>query len=254
MRATHGRPLRRWNANVLPRPLGAQPECERGDLRGARVDVHAVKVVLKDERRRRTSEVREVRVVVSQRPAGRVAARARCLGRPGLFVDRQEKVEAVEQEVAGAAGRIEDAQVTRVLPLARSRLLLFAPHEVTAPLGEIAAITVHLEPRPPKRVVHEKLDDVSGREKLVANGQLATVARRLGSTLLGVPHGCPFFLGIEELVNPPDGLVLSPHLRKVPRVQSLKKQLRLGHRTDAVSRRSNRTLTSVDSSSNRLST
>ena len=123
--------------------------------------------------------------------------------------------------MAGATGRIEDAQVARVFPGASSRPPLFAPHEVTAPHGEATALTVHFEPRPPERVVDEKLDDVARREELVANGQLATVARCLAL----LAHPLALVARVEELVHPPDGLVFTPHAEQVRCVQHFQQRL-----------------------------
>src|SRR3982750_1374074 len=198
----HGRPLRRWDSKILPGPLGSQPERERGDLRRTRIDVYTVKVVLEDERRHREPEMLEIWIVLAQRPAGLVTARARRFNLPRLLIDHQQKVEAVEQEMARAAGRVENAQIARILPRTSSRHLFFAPPEVMDPLPKDTALAVHLEPRPPERVVHEELDDIAGREELVADGQLATVARCLAL----IAHPLSLFAGIEELIDPTDGL------------------------------------------------
>src|SRR5581483_2030697 len=183
VRATNRRPLHRRNLELLPCTLGAKPERQRSDLRGARVDVHAVEIVLNNECWRGAPEAREVWVVVSQTPTRRLTSpvRRRC---PCLLVDREKKVEAVEEEMTRAAGRVENAQVARILPRTISWPLVFAPHEVAAPRGEVATVAVHLEPRPSERVVDEKLHHVARREELVADSQLAAVARCLAL----VPH------------------------------------------------------------------
>src|SRR5207247_410028 len=97
----------------------------------------------------------------------------------------------------------------------RSRPLLFAPHEVTAPHGEAATLAVHLKPRSPERVVDQKLDDVARREELIANGQLAAVARSLAL----LAHPFAFVARVEELVHPSYRLVLTPHAGEVYCVQ-----------------------------------
>ena len=124
---------------------------------------------------------------------------------PGFLIDRLEQVERVRQEVAGAAGGIEDLQVARVLrgtvqdvgrfvscvlPFARvwarglrgegvQEDLVGASHEELALLGEAGLSPAHLVPGPPERVVGQELDDVPWGEELVADGQLAAGARRL---------------------------------------------------------------------------
>ena len=130
--------------------------------------------------------------------------------------------------------------------------LVSGAHEVLAELGETRLFAVHLQPDAAERVVDEKLDDVARREELVAHGQLAAVARRLAL----VAHLLALFAAIEELVDPADRLVLAPDPRQLGGVQDGQQRLerrRFGQSTEAASRRSKRTLTSVESSSNRLS-
>ena len=113
----------------------------------------------------------------------------------------------------GAAGGIEDAQVARILPRAWPDRLVSGAHEVLAELGETRLSAVHLQPDAAERVVGEELDDVARREELVADGQLAAVARRLAL----VAHLLALFAAIEELVDPADRLVLAPDARQLRR-------------------------------------
>ena len=66
----------------------------------------------------------------------------------------------------------------------------------------------HFVPDATEGVVGQELDDVAGREELVADGQFAAVARRLR----GVPHRFAFFFGVEVLVDPADRFVFAPEL------------------------------------------
>jgi hypothetical protein len=77
----------------------------------------------------------EARVVLGERLARRFALRALRVG-VGLLVDREQQVEGVEQEVPAAAGRVEHAQVARVLLRARRELLAGLADHVLALLGE----------------------------------------------------------------------------------------------------------------------
>ena len=149
----------------------------------------------------------------------------------------------------GAAGRVEHAQVARVLLRARRELLVGLADQVLAPLGERGLRAAHLVPDAAERVVGEELDDVARREELVAHGQLAAVARRLAL----LAHLPALVLAVEELVDPADGLVLAPHAGELGGVQDRRGAARTSRASararDAGSRRSKRTFTSVDSSS-----
>ena len=117
---------------VLVGALRAEPEREGRDLRAPGVDVHAVEVVLDDQRRCRLAKLRELGVVRTEGPAGQRAGRGCVTGRPRLLVDREQEVERVQEEVAGATGRIQDPQVPRVLAGPRPERLVDRPDEVLA--------------------------------------------------------------------------------------------------------------------------
>jgi hypothetical protein len=68
----------------------------------------------------------------------------------------------------------------------------------------------HFVPDAAERVVGEELDNVARGEKLVADSELVTVARRLG---LG-PHLSPLLVAVEALIDPADGFVFVPDCRR----------------------------------------
>ena len=161
----------------------------------------------------------------------------------------KEEIEAVEKEVpdpqAGSRIRRSRGSSSHGYHVARRR----SSHQVLAAARKRAVFAVHLEPDAPERVVGEKLDNVAGREELVADGELAAIARRLAL----LAHLRALVAAVEELVHPADGLVLAPHRRELGGVQDRRAAAsnvaRFGQSTDAGSRRSKSTFTSVESSS-----
>ena len=122
-----------------------------------------------------------VGVVLAQRRARSRRTRGDVVVGPGLLVDRQEKVERVEEEVAGAAGRVEDlaGRADPSSPRSSSPALSSTRYSHrSASCVSPPRICHHVRA---ERVVDEELDDVARREELVANGELAAVARRLRS-------------------------------------------------------------------------
>ena len=89
------------------------------------------------------------------------------------------------------------------------------PDHVAALVLELRVALPHLVPDAAQRVVGEELDDVAGREELVAEGQFIGVAR--GGALLA--DLIPQFLRREILVHPADGLVLGPDVLEVVAVE-----------------------------------
>ena len=116
--------------------------------------------------------------------------------------------------MAGAAGRVEDLEVARILERSRGALV-FEGNEVLATVGETGFAVGHLDPGAAECVVDEELDDVAGREELVADGELAAVPRCLAL----IAHPLSFFLAVEELVEPADRLVVVPDRRELGGVE-----------------------------------
>ena len=127
--------------------------------------------------------------------------------------------------MTAAAGRIEHAKVARILLRSRREVLAGLAHHVLAALGERRLRVAHLVPDAAERVVGEELDDVARREELVADGKLAAIPGGLRSALLWVAHRGAFFLGVEELIDPADGLVLAPDVGKLRAVQDFEELL-----------------------------
>jgi len=194
--------------------------------------------VFDDELRSLPAQVVDGLEVFLNRPARGFRFRAVGIA-PGFFVNPFQQVEGVEQEMARSAGRVEDAQIPRVL--LRSVLdvyrtleqlllgkvgfvILFGgslftrteedfvrpPHQITASILENRVSLAHLVPDAPQRIVREELHDVARGEELVADRQLPAVPRSLGR----IPHGFAFFGRVEILVDPADGLVLGPEVRQ----------------------------------------
>ena len=154
------------------------------------------------------------RVVLRQRAARRFALRALRIG-VGLLVDHEQQIEGIEEEVPAAAGGIEDAQVSRVLLRPRREFLAGLADHVFASLRKRRVRAAHLVPDAAERVVGQELDDVAGREELVADRQFAAVARRLAL----LAHLPPLVLAVEILVDPADRLVLAPHPLQIVAVE-----------------------------------
>ena len=112
-----------------------------------------------------------------------------------------------------AAGRIQDPQIPWVFPLPRLARRPIA-QQVRAALGERRRAAAHLKPGPTKGIVGQELDDVPRREELIAHRELPAIPRSLAL----VPHPSPLLAGAEELVNPPERLVVVPDLGEVGRV------------------------------------
>ena len=120
VRAGDAGPVGGLHAGLVPGALGAQPEAQPGDLRGARVDVDAVNVVLDDEARHLEEErcfVGEVGGESDEWREGlcglrRVVQAVRNL--PRFVVDDGEEVEGVEAEVHRAASWVEQPDFARV--------------------------------------------------------------------------------------------------------------------------------------------
>ena len=91
--------------------------------------------------------------------------------------------------------------------------------EVAALLLELGFAPRHLIPDAAQRVVGEELDDVARREELVADGQLAAVARRGGF----LAHLLPLRWIVEILVDPADRLVLAPERLRARVVEEIEK-------------------------------
>jgi len=72
------------------------------------IDVDAVEVVREHEGRCRPPKCVDVRVVLGQRLARRLALGTLRVG-VGLLIDREQEVEGVQQEVPAAAGWVENA-------------------------------------------------------------------------------------------------------------------------------------------------
>ena len=219
MRAPHPGPGLGPDPEVLVGALGAKPEREGGDLRAAGVDVHAVQVVLDDQRRRRFAKLLEHGVVIPQAAPGQRAGRALVTSLPGLHVDREQQVERVQKEVPGPAGGIQDPKIARILPGPRPERLVDRADEVLAGLEQARSLTMHLHPRAAEGVVRQELHDVARREELVADGQLAAVPRRLAL----VAHLLALVGAVEVLVDPPDRLVVGPDPVQFGAVQRLEK-------------------------------
>ena len=120
VRAGDAGPVGGLHAGLVPGALGAQPEAQPGDLRGARVDVDAVDVVLDDEAGHFAEERRFVGKGGGEGDEGReglggLRGVVRAVGDfPGFVVDDGEEVEGVEAEVHGAARRVEQPDFARV--------------------------------------------------------------------------------------------------------------------------------------------
>jgi hypothetical protein len=95
----------RGSAMIAECPLCAHPQGKLGDLGAARIDVHAVQVVLQDQHGHFAKESLAIWKVEGQGAASGFALRLVWIS-PGFVVDRQQQVEGVEQEVPGAAGGI----------------------------------------------------------------------------------------------------------------------------------------------------
>ena len=104
----------RGKASILEATLGAEPEGEGGDLCGAGVDIDAVKVVVQDQ-------LWGGRCAGPPTPGslrggyGRWWQLGAALGSSQASRRWSAADRSVEQEVAGAARRVEDPKVARVL-------------------------------------------------------------------------------------------------------------------------------------------
>src|SRR5690554_6428897 len=118
---------------------------------------------------------------------------------PGLPVEFPQEVEGIEPEVPGAAGGVEQLDGAR-LAQACGRLGLLGrlyQQELAAP-AQPGLPSPPVEPESPERVVDQELHHITRGEELVAHGQLAAVAWRLG----GLAHRFALFLRVEVLVDP----------------------------------------------------
>src|SRR6266567_5378402 len=84
-------------------------------------------------------------------------------------------------------------------------LLSFGEEDLRWPTDKVSTLIYkprltlsHLIPDAAQGIVGEELDDVAGREELVTNGELSTVA---GCLRLG-PHLSALFIAVEVLVHP----------------------------------------------------
>ena len=233
------------DAEVIERPLSAHPEGQGRDLGAAGVDINAVEVVAEDQSRDRRVDRFQRRVIVAERLPGGLRFRAAIIF-PGFHIDGDQEIEAIKQEMARAAGGVQDPDIARVLPEAvgnenrlsqqfflRQALMAFrgrrrsfalgekdlvrSSNHVTALFAELRASLPHLVPGAAQRIIGEELNDISGREELVADGQLAAVARGGG----GVAHGAALVLAVEILVDPADRLVLAPDARQLRSVEDI---------------------------------
>jgi len=109
----------------------------------------------------------------------------------------------------------------RLLPLVKKDLVRSAYH-ITALVAEFRISPSHLVPHAAQRVVGQELDDVAGREELVAKGKFVGVAWRLASTSLNVSRSISHFLWCEILIHPADGLIKFPDARQFGIVQQFK--------------------------------
>ena len=157
-----------------------------------------MQIVLQDQVGHCPAEIPPRRVVAPQgQPQTTVIIR--------LVVDGQQQVEAVEQEMAAPRGRIQNPQLTRITFHAFTfHALTF--DEIPALLRQPRLSAPHLPPQPAQGVVRQECHHVARRVELVAKGQLVAVARRAGEPASLFAQ----FSRSEELVDPPDGLILGP--------------------------------------------
>ena len=190
--------------HLLIGPLATEPEGQRRNLGAPQVDVDAVQVVGEDQPGNIPPQVFQLRVILLE-------CRAEVGVGVGFLVDRQQQVEAVQQEVAAAAGRVENLQFPWVFLRAvrdvDRELEQFFLRKIVSPLGsvlgrlfpflqenlgwatdhvpalvlELRVALPHLVPDAAQRVVGEEFDHVAGREELVAKGQFVGVAGSLRS-------------------------------------------------------------------------
>ena len=127
--------------HLLIGPLAAKPQGEGRNLAGPQVDVDAVQVVGEDQPRNIPPQVFQRRVVLLER-------RAEVGIGVGFLVNRQEQVEAVQQEVAAAAGRVENLQFPWVFLRAvrdvDRELEQFFLREIVPSLGSVLRAAVPL--------------------------------------------------------------------------------------------------------------
>jgi hypothetical protein len=199
-------PLGAIDAKIPEGTLRTHPERQLRNLGATRVDVDAVEIVAEDQLRHRRSQIGHLRVILLQSLAGDLAFRGVQVG-PCLLIDADEKIEAIEQEMSRAAGGIEDLEIARVLLRAGFPGLIRLPDEVLAALGNLGIAVVHLVPDAAEGILGQELNDIAGREKLVADGELSAVAWRRAL----IAHLLTFFAAIEELVDPANRLILGPN-------------------------------------------
>jgi hypothetical protein len=102
--------------------------------------------------------------------------------------------------------------------------LLRLAHKILAIVSEGGVAAGPVEPLPAERVLDQELHHVAWGEELVADRELAAVAR--SPRLL--PHP-PALLGrVEVLVDPADGLVLGPERRQVGGIEQCKQLQQCG--------------------------
>ena len=215
VRAANLRTLCARDAEIAVRFLRAHPKRELRDLRAARVDIHAVEVVREDQAWNGLSERIEARVVLRERAGPSL----RSSGSPDRRAPprRSRAADRRHREGSGRCRRQDRARGCRADPSSRAARIprpgLRTMYSHRSASAVFAA--AHLVPDAAERVVGEELDDVARREELVADRQLAAVARRLAL----LAHLPPLVLAVEELVDPADRLVLAPHVLQIVAVE-----------------------------------
>lgn len=180
--------------HLLVGPLATEPEGESGNLASPQVNVDAVYVMGEDQARDIPPQVFQCRIVLLEsRTEFSIGVR--------FLVNREQQVEAVQQEVAAARGWIENPKfpwvclravrgvnreleqffLRKIVPPFGSilrQLLAFlqenlvrATDQVLALVPEFGVAFAHLKPNAPQRIVSEEFDHVAGCEELVAECQ-----------------------------------------------------------------------------------
>ena len=101
-------------------------------------------------------------------------------------------------------------------------LLSFGEEDLRWPTDKVSTLIYkprltlpHLIPDAAQGIVGEELDDIAGREELVTNGEISTVA---GCLRLG-PHLSALFIAVEVLVHPANSFILLPDVGKLWRIE-----------------------------------
>ena len=143
----------------MPSALRSQPQRQGGDLRGARIDVHTVDVVLDDQARHVARECRLVFIGLAQWLQGRLGLgghieRTRAVllfPGPSFAVDLGKQIEGIQAEVHGAAGWVQQLEGARVTQLGGClRRFVGLDQQVLAAIAQAGSSSGCIEPKPPE--------------------------------------------------------------------------------------------------------